>query len=560
MEEADFTSIMTTMLDPSEEVLSHVLDDRRKLASAYKELLAWEEEVSNVYFEGRKLHPDHREFRLRLANLSANVARALKENTETKITEHFKGVKLLSPKDEVTIEPTYSDAAKDSEKPVPKGLSWAEMVEEDLGILVANELNGSTSLISAIRNKAGLKSENRILVPANLKETLPHMWSRFQTACTLSKSEMVLDNSVKITLARPAVWGDDIVARDNLLASLYDDKGNPKSELAEIADLSSLIENMLELPSVESLASAGPGRTGLWHSVSLVSRIYCEQAFDVPIAKQRNWWKVGGQIREKMRSELSNQLGGSAPALLVLNAFDILYRKFVRHVLRSKNQEHVKKMHDLIASYSPVLFNKGGALFNSLLRSETKERKVSKDVPDKKGKVQRVQITEKYTVKIRPKIADGPRTGFESSVYAKVNSALAKIESRADDYNLNSKKYSSPTVWEKEHKDWVEGLYQKTKIASHLMVQRKQNVRAKIMAKISESDSSSGKGAAAVPTQLKITQAQWIASEAALMAEHEEQFDLEAIRALNSMLGQSFKKDRLISVTEEELIDLFCDL
>jgi hypothetical protein len=559
VDDADEDIISDLVVDLVNTDLPYCKEIRTKSVGLLNKAVELFKEASAVFFEGKTLIASDERLLLALQEYVEKLQNDLKYYSEEWFSKKVEeGILSEGKGPDFFNKPNFAEALEKNLLPNTKGLSWAEMVEEDLGSLVTSELGKSTSLVSVIRNKAGLKTENRVLIPGNLKKTLPVLYGRFKTACELSKSELIEDPQTLITLSRPVVWGADINARDQFLGTLYDDKGLPKTELLEIADLGTLSDNMLELPSVESIESRGPGRTGLWHSVNLISRIYCEQVYDTPISKQKNWWKVGGQIRDKMRSEISNQVGGEAPALLILNAFDILYRKFIRIVLKSKNAEHVQRLQSLITDYSAILFCKGGTLFNNLLRTETKVRKVESEMPLKKGgKTQKVLVDEKYTVHLRPKIADGPRTAFESSVYAKVNGALAKIDSKAHNYVLGSKTYSSPNEWEKSHKDWVENLYQKTKIPSHLMVQRKQTIRANVMAQIAKAESSSGKSATDNKEKSVITQASWISSQNSYLQENEEKLDLESIRALNSMLGTSYKKDGLINLSEDEITIVF---
>jgi hypothetical protein len=454
--------------------------------------------------------------------------------------------------------PTFADAVREKTPSKPT-VSWADLVEEEIAQSVRKEADQAESLVKVIRTKIGLSQENRVVLPHNLEKQIPELHRRFVLAAEIANCDVIYDSRTEVKPARPVLWEGDTLARNNFLETLYTEKGEPKKELFEIADLGALIDSLLEIPNRESLEKRGPGRTGIWYSVNLVARTFCEQAYDVPIAKQRNWWRIGNNLREGMKVALSAQLGGDNAATTVLTAFDVIYRKFIRVILRQGADDKKNLLSELVTDFSGVLFVTGGGLFNNLLHTQTRVKKVEQEKPVAGGRKTVKEIVEvKYSAKIRPKITEGPRTPFESAIYAKVNNALAKVESQALDYRLDDTNFSSPIEWEEKHATWIEELYSRVRIPSHLMVQRKQSIRAALAAKISSTAGVAGtpSGTTIPSGRAPIAQTEWISQQEALIDASADKFDSESMKALNVMLSSSMNKEELLTVTEEKIISL----
>jgi hypothetical protein len=371
---------------------------------------------------------------------------------------------------------------------------------------------------------------------------------------------VVKNERISVELTRRDVFGTDEKARNDQLASLYNQDGTPSKELEAIADFSVLMDSLLEFPNAADLAMVGAGRTGVHHHASLLLRIYCEQEYLTPIAKQRAWWKSGSALRDEMRRRITSQVGNEAAASCILNCYDILYRKFIRRVLVEGTERTKNLLHGLAKELSAPLFNSGAALFINLLRVETRKKKVETEVlPTKGKKPQKVYTEEKYLARIRPSILDGPKTPFEAAAYAKVNTALAKIDRCASGYDLTSKKYSSPVEWEEVHRLWIEDLYRKAKMPSHIMVQRKKTIRANIIAQMdTNSTTKDGKSSGIVSTEGKITSAQWMKAEGDELKAHSDDFDKVSLDTLNEMLGSKTNKSGILEMTEADIIDRLC--
>jgi hypothetical protein len=261
-----------------------------------------------------------------------------------------------------------------------------------------------------------------------------------------------------------------------------------------------------------------------------------------------------------MRRRIITQVGSEAAASCILNCYDILYRKFIRRVLVESNERIKNLLHNLAKELSAPLFNSGAALFINLLRTETRKKKVETEVIPAKGKKpQKVYTEEKYLARVRPSILDGPKTPFEAAAFAKINTALAKIDRCASNYDLASKKYASPVEWENVHKLWIEDLYRKVKMPSHLMVQRKKTIRANIIAQMGTSSTTQdGKASGTRSTDGKISSAQWMKAEGAELKAHSDDFDSASLNTLNEMLGCKTNKSGILDMTEEDIIDRLC--
>jgi hypothetical protein len=515
----------------------------------------WEEDFMESAEQFSSENLDKRDAEITRDAIKKKILLLKKESTSTtRAAEKASADPIKAPE---TKKVSYAKVVAEETPSAPK-ISWADMVEDDIASTVRKEQDDADSLVQVIRTKKGLSQENRVILPANLEKQIPDLHRRFVIAAQAAKCDIVLDSRTEVKASRPVLWSGDKVARNAFLESLYDAKGAPEQELFEIADLGVLIDSLLEIPSRESIERRGPGRTGTWYSVNLVARITCEQVFDVPIAKQRNWWRVGNDLRSALKVSLTNQLGGEAPATVVLNAFDIIYRRFIRFIMREAPDDKRDLLWNLVADYSKALLVSGGGLFTNLLRSETRKKKIEQEEPVQGGRKTVKKLVEvSYQAKVRPKITEGPKTPFESAAYAKVNNALARIESQAKNYWLGDQEFSDPMKWEEAHHSWVESLYSKVRIPSHLMVQRKQLIRATIIASMSAATGAAGTPAGN-PTlgQTKISQTKWIEQQNATLEAHADKYDKESIRALSIMLGVTLDKDALLKLTEEEIITL----
>jgi len=255
-------------------------------------------------------------------------------------------------------------------------------------------------------------------------------------------------------------------------------------------------------------------------------------------------------------TQLGEQFGeGAAPCFM--NAFDILYRKFIRKTLKATAKEKENKMTELAHLVSEKLFVTGGALYNSLLKTETRSKSVKVESVVKGRRLEKVEV-QKYSAKIKPNIIDGPKTPFESSIYSKVNSALSKLDSRAKDYDLGSSEYDSPNEWESNHKEWIENTYSRTSIPSGLLSRRKQLLRSHLMAKKKETPAGQGSTGQTQSQPQKISPEEWKTAEASMVEVNQEKFDAESIKSINDMLGSSFSKEELINLAEDDIVDVLC--
>jgi hypothetical protein len=549
------------------EVEGNVDDLRQSLVGACNLLQDLIEDLGKIYYEGRTLHPWYAK-ELRDASLifksAINVLKEVREDKEAVAASLLANTPIPDPsikgKGKETKKPTILKEAFGaklvaSERPVENKISWADMVQEELEASARLDIEQSKqSLTAAIRSRISKDADSRIEIPGNLKDALPTLYRRMVIAARLAKCELVENGKIAVKLARPDVFGTDEKARNDVLDSLYDEKGVPKKELLEIADLSVLIDTLLEIPDATALELTGPGRIGIHHTVNLLMRVYSEQRYSTPMAQQRHWWKGGQLLRNEMQSRLANQVDGPLPANCILNAFDVLYRKFIRQVLANKDKSKIQLLEKIAADFSERLLNSGAALFNSLLREETRKKKVEVDVLQGKKTIKKVEEV-RYRARIRPSIAEGPKTPFESAIYAKVNKALSKVETLAVNYSFRSKEYASPNEWEENHRSWVENLYSRVKIPSTIMVGRKQAIRAAVLATDrNKPEGNTGSIPTGKPNGRRITPAEWTALQDGYVTDNEENFNDTSVKAINDFLGTTLNKEGLLKLSEADIL------
>jgi hypothetical protein len=532
-------------------------------------------EARKVFYEGKSIHPWYAKQLSEAGELFQKATDTLATWSVERVQGSFMEESLEegtgeqnTPEPKLTLEPiapvtepekdekktSFAEKVKESEnRSITTRLSWADLVEEELAEQAREDISRTRqSLVSVIRSRAGVSQENRVEIPVNLESELPVFYEKIRIAARLAGCEVVLNSQIKIELSRKDVYGSDEKARNDVLATLYTKDGKPTTELLAITDFAVLMDTLLEIPDEDSLKMTGAGKLGIYHSAVLLMRVFCEQEYSIPIAKQRNWWKGGVTLRDEMRTRLQTQVGSEGAATCILNCFDILYRKFVRYVLTKGSKDSKHRLRSIADVFSKQLFVTGGSLFTNLLRVETRTKKVEKEIPNPKGKGSKtVLVDEKYRARIRPTITDGPKTAFESTIYAKVNSALSQVETYADDYHLSSEKYSSPQEWEEEHQTWVDNLYRRVRLPSHLMVQRKQAIRAFITTRVTQNQNGQiGQAPTENSKQSKIDSATWMATQQSYITDNEEIFDNASIKAINDFLGTSHNKEGLLRLTE----------
>jgi len=466
-------------------------------------------------------------------------------------------VSKSSPGNTETTGRSYAKVATLSDLKV-NTISWADLVEQDEeAIRLKNEIETShLSLLNVIRSKEGLSSENRIEIPGDLEKTLPLIFRQYQIASELAKCKLVANPRITLNVARSDIWGDDEVARGKVLSTLYTEEGVPRSELVQIGNVSALFEFLSRIPGEETVIVSGPGRMGLAYVMSLFMRVYSEQVFSVPIAKQRNWWKDTGVIRKEIILQMSGQFGATAANCLV-NAFDVLYRKFIRRVFLDNKEDGVKRITELASNLSKRLLTSGGGLMTSLFHTETRKKKVTAYEDQKRGPPKKVVNEVSYTAHVKPNISDGPKTAFEKEIVQKVNNALDKIASKAEDYDFGSTKFSSPIEWEESHKTWLDNLYNQVRIPSGVYTSRRRIVRMRILADRTKKVAEPSTATAAPSTPVaRISNEEWIAYESSYIEEHEAAFEQETIKVLNEFLAQNFSKEEFKHVSTEEILNL----
>lgn len=261
-------------------------------------------------------------------------------------------------------------------------------------------------------------------------------------------------------------------------------------------------------------------------------------------------------MRSDMITRVSTVVGSETAAHCLLTAFDIIYRKFIRNVLQKGSPEKKLMLHNAATSLSQKMFVSGANLYQNLLATETRYRKVQVELPAPKGGKAKTQIREeKYTARIKPNVLAGPRTNLEQTVISKINQVLAKTETMSVDYTLKSKEFASPQEWEDRHKGWVDLLYTRSKFLSNMFVRRKQLVRAIVSRLHKEKEAAAGQGQNPNTTQTGITPEEWRRAEDLLIEEEGAKFDRATEEGLNLLFDMNLVLDDYVGIPEKDLLE-----
>jgi hypothetical protein len=452
----------------------------------------------------------------------------------------------------------FKKVAKEGEK--TKNISWADMVEQDDEAEEARKVSETTKsqLLTAIRSKGGGARENRILIPSKLRSALPKFYDRLMAAAKLAKCELHEDVNCEVNLANPVAFGDNIDLRDEFLTRQYI-KGEPNKTLHEIANLAVLIDSVLEIPDPNT-ACEKLGRKSLLHLFNLFLRIYMEQRYSVPISSQAKWYKDDKISRNDIIGQIQSQVGGQDVATCLINAFDILYRKFIRRILDQKGIEGRKgrdKLDGLADFLTQKLFCSGGTLFQRLLPSRKATKKIWTTSTGPKGQEVKTATEVEYKAFVKPHIRDGDLTATESAIYKKVNGALSKMDKFAVGWSLEQKNgFDSPIEWEAGHKAWIDDVRSRCEIPNSVLRSRHEYIRSGILEQRKEQRRAPGQGPSRRNVQEeKITPTEWKDYANDYIKSAEETMIENSIAALNQMLFINLNKDQWLTVGENELLD-----
>jgi hypothetical protein len=270
------------------------------------------------------------------------------------------------------------------------------------------------------------------------------------------------------------------------------------------------------------------------------------------LTASKKWWRVQTDVRQMLEDEIGAIVGGQDIARTIINAVNILYRRFIRAVLNNDTQQEKKdKLRNFLCLISEKVVCTGACLFSRLLRTET--IRVDKVVPDhtKKGKDQTKVIKEKKTVLVRPKLNFSVGTQVEGAVFARLNGVLSTIESGREDV-LGPKAYSTLPRWQDTVQAWVDDLYTRVNAVSKQQASRKQYVRQTIIGRRMEKAAQTGKTALPQQFEQGVNPVEWSDTVRALEQEHAGDWENETLMGISLFLTENIEKLSDVLVMPEE--------
>jgi hypothetical protein len=167
-------------------------------------------------------------------------------------------------------------------------------------------------------------------------------------------------------------------------------------------------------------------------------------------------------------------VGGETPAITLLNAVEILYRKLIRDQLKI-DPELSSPLALLCKGMGRRVAAPAAVLIQRCLRTITKTREVSvPDDKDKKGLKTKI-VTVPYRVYDRPTLDSGVALAEEVAFVTNYNNCVAKIEQ--EDSRMNLDCYKSYSDWENKAKQLATQYYNVTKEVVQVFKDRKSKLR-----------------------------------------------------------------------------------
>jgi hypothetical protein len=437
------------------------------------------------------------------------------------------------------------------------GLLWSESVPEAAIPPSLEEIMKVESVLQAIKAGTRNAGDGRVIIPGNLERDFLYLSQRMQAAAFISGSELLRDETQKVSLSYSEVWSLNAQIREDAIKALQ--VPTRAKELEAIANLAVLIESLGQIPSPENLVVSGPGKKGIVYILLTVAGIYCEQQWNVPLATTKKWWKIQGDIRSDLESDIAAVVGGTSVARTIINAINILYRRYLRLALHQKVD---KAKNDTLKAYLQSIMHRvacnGAALFGRFLREETFTTEKKVPDPSKKGaatKTERVQTTGL----VRPKLLTGPVSQLEEAVLARINSSLSTIESNLEE-KVGLKNFDSPTEWATRIQSWVDDLYTRTNVVSKQIAMRKQRLRQAIIARRMQGGVQA-QGKAALPQQFAqgISPIEWQSEVERELSVHQAKWESETLNSLKiTMRGYPLSSlEEVLTMSEDAIKGIF---
>jgi len=179
-------------------------------------------------------------------------------------------------------------------------------------------------------------------------------------------------------------------------------------------------------------------------------------------------------MRKTIAEEIEPIVGGKEAAMAIVTTVEILYRKFIRLALHQEDKAKCDSLYYTLVEACEPLLATGPEVFMRSCRTQVQTIRRTVPPANKKGKPE--IVTEKKTILLRPKVAEGPMRPDEAALVAKINKALATVET-ALPKKVDLSIFPNPVNWAKEVHSGVERLYTQVEPLGKLLARRKHKVR-----------------------------------------------------------------------------------
>lgn len=265
-----------------------------------------------------------------------------------------------------------------------------------------------------------------------------------------------------------------------------------------------------------------------------------------PISISKRYWKLTTDLKKRIIESVSEIVGGVKVATTIINAIEILYRKFLRKAMKMPGEDKVvDSLKRLAMDYITRIVAKGPTMFERNLRTETVVRVEVRDVPaGKKGVTKKEKEEVKYTGLIRPKISSDVCTSWESTLVGRINVQLTELVAEVPNFNSRE---ADPSLkrWESNIKTIVDNAYELVGPFQKEITSRKKLLRANIMAAKGPAPTRPGMTAEERNQWAKISNAEWLnelnEATTTLGPEWENRF----LSLFSLMAGRTLTKDEV---------------
>jgi hypothetical protein len=224
-----------------------------------------------------------------------------------------------------------------SETKVSERLPWADMSEASVQeIQSLQQIMDAERIIALIRaGKAG--TTNAVLVPRDLEQKMPLLYSSLKVMAIYARIELKADPQIQVgTVNYPGVFSQNREERDASIAEATAANTKAAKAVACVAALADLAGRM---PSKAQLNEIGGGRPVYRWFASLAILYYEEQVKKVPLSVGKRVLSEMDKDKQVILSLLKVFIGNEAAALRLLTAYEIALRKLASTWITQREAE-----------------------------------------------------------------------------------------------------------------------------------------------------------------------------------------------------------------------------